>query len=109
MPRNCLVAAGLRRSSFRAARPVVELTLHLGGIRVLQGSEDGLKAIAALIRYAEFQRERQAAHETDRQRRSAASAGDRARALVRASGGRPLTERESKVVLSLYGIRTTRE
>jgi succinyl-CoA synthetase beta subunit len=32
-----------------------------------------------------------------------------ARMLVRAAGGRSLTERESKAVLALYGIRTTRE
>jgi len=32
-----------------------------------------------------------------------------ARALVRAAGGRCLTERESRAILALYGIRTTRE
>ncbi|MDP8925194.1 MAG: acetate--CoA ligase family protein, partial [Chloroflexota bacterium] len=35
--------------------------------------------------------------------------GERARALVRAAGGRPLTEREGKQILALYDIRTTRE
>jgi hypothetical protein len=38
-----------------------------------------------------------------------ASVGDRARMLARAAGGRALTERESKAILALYGIRTTRE
>ena len=42
-----------------------------------------------------------------RPRLAPASAGRRARALVRAAGGRSLTERESKAMLALYGIRTT--
>jgi acyl-CoA synthetase (NDP forming) len=37
------------------------------------------------------------------------SVAERARALVKAAGGRSLTERESKAILALYGIRTTRE
>ena len=37
------------------------------------------------------------------------SVGRQARMLVRAAGGRSLTERESKAILALYGIRTTRE
>src|SRR5439155_15281622 len=103
------LSGGHLHASQSADVPVVEPTLQLGGIPFLQGSEYGLKAIAALIRYAEFQRQRQRQPGAARQRRSPASAGDGARALVRASGGRPLTERESKAVLSLYGIRTTRE
>lgn len=35
--------------------------------------------------------------------------GRMARALIRAVGERALTERESKLILSFYGIRTTRE
>jgi hypothetical protein len=80
---------------------------YLGGIPFLQGSESSLKAIAALIRYAEFQRRR--AGQESGSRLTPESAGRRARALVRAVGNRALTEREGKAILSLYGIRTTRE
>jgi acetyltransferase len=90
--------------------PQAEPVNHLDGIPFLQGSESGLKAIAALIRYAEFQRERAASIERGpRPRVAPKSIGGQARALVRAAGGRTLTERESKAVLALYGIRTTRE
>jgi acetyltransferase len=110
---------------------------ELDGIPFLQGSEPALRAIASLTRYAEFQRRRaetahplartSAAHSPAQQsgggtvtaagglfgglrgRLSEAGAGERARALVRAAAGRALTERESKEVLALYGIRTTRE
>jgi acetyltransferase len=85
--------------------PVADPINHLDGIPFLQGSESSLKAIAALIGYAEFQR-------TDREppaRLVPESAGRRARALVRAVGARALTEREGKAILALYGIRTTRE
>src|SRR5207244_6324149 len=44
-----------------------------------------------------------------RARLVAEEVGERARALVRAAGARSLTERESKAILALYGIRTTRE
>jgi acetyltransferase len=83
---------------------------HLGGIPFLQGSESSLKAIAALIRYAEFQRARRERNASGpRERLTPESAARRARGLLRAVGGRALTERESKVILALYGIRTTRE
>jgi len=86
----------------------------------LQGSESSLKAIAALIRYAEFQRAQatrvtrsndngDGEDDAPAPRLVPESAGRRARALVRAVGGRALTEREGKIILALYGIRTTRE
>ncbi|MCC6179541.1 MAG: acetate--CoA ligase family protein [Chloroflexi bacterium] len=83
---------------------------RIDGVPFLQSSEEGLRAIASLIRYAEFQRRRA----EDRvagapPRRASVEAAERARALVRQANGRPLTERESKDVLTLYGIRTTRE
>jgi acetyltransferase len=80
---------------------------RLDGVPFLQGSVEGLTAIRSLIRYAEFQRRRSGRQA--RARLVPESVGERARELVRAAGGRPLTERESKAVLALYGIRTTRE
>lgn len=77
--------------------PVVEPTDRLGGIPFVQGSDTGLKAVAALIRYAAFQRDRRAPVE----RRTAP--GDLG------LHDRPLNERESKAVLRQYGIPVTRE
>jgi len=88
-------------------QPAKEPLDRLDGVPFLQGSNDGLAAIRALIDYAEFQRRRE-----DRRpsaRRGSESVGERARDLVRAAGGRALTEREGKAVLALYGIPTTRE
>jgi acetyltransferase len=87
--------------------PVAEPITRLDGIPFLQGSEPGLKAIAALVRYAGFQRAREAAAgQGPPRRRVAPDVTERARGLV--SGGK-LTEREAKAVLALYGIPTPRE
>jgi len=99
-----------------ADAPPAEPYNHLDGIPFLQGSESSLKAIAALVRYAEWKRERAERKSpppsplpTAMERGSRSEVAERARALVMAAGGRALTERESKAVLALYGIRTTRE
>ncbi|HYU21269.1 MAG TPA: acetate--CoA ligase family protein [Chloroflexota bacterium] len=116
--------------------PVVDPIDRLDGVPFLQGGEYGLKAVAALVRYAAFQRERARAEPNPPGPPSLKGRGERAhplpfreggreqvrfagvrltaaaqqaRALVHAAGGRPMTERESKQVLALYGIRTTRE
>lgn len=88
--------------------PVIDPVVALDGVPFLQGSEPGLKAVAALIRYAGFQRARDTRGPAPA-RLTPPDAAERARALVRASGGRPLTEREGKAVLALYGIPTSRE
>jgi acetyltransferase len=67
---------------------------RLGETPFLQSSEYGLKAIAALIRYADFLRSRSPAPPV--------SAGAE-------SLDGPLTEREAKAILARYGIPVTRE
>jgi acetate---CoA ligase (ADP-forming) len=102
-----LVAGELKYRS-RADQDPVEPIASLDGIPFLSGAENGLRAIAALVRYAEFQRARAMpanAPEDDTAKARAA----RARALVRAGGGRSLVEREAKAVLALYGLPVTRE
>jgi acetyltransferase len=79
---------------------------HYDGIPFLQGFDTSLRAIRALVRYAEFQRER-AARREEQGRESAVA--EQARAIVRSGGGRPLVEREAKALLALYGIPVTRE
>ncbi len=92
--------------SIQMARPVAELD----GIPFLYGgTENVLRAVAALIRYAEFQRERARRRSAGATASSPTEATERARALVQAAGSRPLTEREGKEILALYGIATAPE
>ncbi len=84
----------------------VEPARVLDGIPFLQGAENGLRAIKALVRYADFQR----AWTGDEPDSAVASpVAEQARALVRVAAGRPLVEREAKAVLALYDIPVTRE
>jgi len=84
----------------------VEPTMHWDGIPFLQGTENSLRAVRSLIRYADFQRTRQA---ISRPSGAASGVAEQARALVAAANGKPLVERAAKDVLALYGIPVTRE
>jgi acetyltransferase len=106
------IVAGTFREQPLAQPPIVEPISQVGGVPFLQGYENGLRAVAALIRYAEFQerwqRERAsgpavAADDTTTDRRA------RAQALVRAAGPDGLNETAGKALLALYGIPTPRE
>ncbi|MGA7668847.1 MAG: acetate--CoA ligase family protein [Nitrolancea sp.] len=84
----------------------VEPARILDGIPFLQGAENGLRAIKALVHYADFQRTWTGG---DTVGAAQSPVVERARALVRAAAGRPLVEREAKAVLALYDIPVTRE
>ncbi len=84
----------------------VEPTMHWDGVPFLQGTENGLRAVRALIRYADFQRMRQTGA---RPVAEMSAVAERAHSLVAAANGKPLVERAAKEVLSLYGIPVTRE
>lgn len=103
------LVGGHLHASQNADLPMVEPITALDGVPFLQGGEAGLKAIAALIRYAAFQREREALARERGGRRAPADAAARARARLAEAPGRVLTEREGKAILALYGIATARE
>ncbi len=100
-----LVAGEMKASASPTLTPADPAT-ELDGIPFLQGTENSLKAVAALIRYAEFQRARE---EEPRGRATPGPLAARARAIVHAAGGRPLVEREAKALLALYDIPAVRE
>jgi acetyltransferase len=86
--------------------PDVEPIGALDGIPFLQGAENGLRAVASLVRYAEFQRSR---GKREPGPDVPANVVERARAIVRAARSQPLVEREAKEIIALYGIPITRE
>jgi acetyltransferase len=97
----------LRDKAFGAPDPV-EPVSDLDGVPFLQGLENTLRAASALVRYAEFQRQRETGKRGD------AGHGDtsrRAQALemVHAAPGPALTESAGKQLLALYGIPVTHE
>ncbi len=100
------LVAGETKASVSPTLTPADPATELDGIPFLQGTENSLKAIASLIRYAEFQRARAS---EPRGPFAASPLAGRARALVRATGGRPLVEREAKALLALYDIPTVRE
>jgi acetyltransferase len=100
------LVAGKIQDGSRWGQPAVEPVSHWDGVPFLQGAENGLRAIRALIRYAEFQRGRKEKPRPALQDSLVAAA---ARVKVRATRGQPLVEREAKEILRLYQIPVTRE
>lgn len=84
----------------------VEPTMKWDGVPFLQGTENSLRAVRSLIRYAEFQRTRQMGA---RPTGAESDVAVQARALVAAANGQPLVERAAKEILTLYNIPVTRE
>ncbi len=87
----------------------VEPTMKWDGVPFLQGTENSLRAVRSLIRYADFQRTRMQSAVNSRQSAADPGVAERARALVAAANGKPLVERAAKDLLMLYGIPVTRE
>jgi hypothetical protein len=106
------IVAGTFREQPLGQPPIVEPRSEIEGVPFLQGFQNGLRAVASLIRYAEFQErwQRQRAEGVTRVADDTASERrERARALVRAAGPGGLNETEGKALLALYGIPTPRE
>jgi acetyltransferase len=81
--------------------PLVEPIAQIGGIPFLQGFENGLRAVAALIRYAEFRERWEARGATAADGATVGDAasrerGERARAMVRSAGQGGLGEAEGR-------------
>lgn len=89
---------------------LIEPITEIEGIPFLQGMGNSLRAVVALIRYAEFQRKRagQRSHPPTAPALHPQVAGQ-AREIVQAAHGQALTETAGKQILNLYGIPTTRE
>ncbi|HEX5167154.1 MAG TPA: acetate--CoA ligase family protein [Thermomicrobiales bacterium] len=98
---------GKMQEGYRAGMAPQEPVNEWNGTPFLQGTENGLRAIRSLNRYAQFLRDREAegvqASATD------TAIAEQAREIVHAAGGRPLVEREAKQLLALYDIPVTEE
>ena len=100
------LVTGKVTSGMRNDMEPVEPVMHWDGVPFLQGTENSLRAIRSLIRYADFQRARK---EGGPAVAADSPVAEQARALVRAANGKPLVERAAKEILALYDIPVTRE
>jgi acyl-CoA synthetase (NDP forming) len=100
------LVAGAVADGRRRDQDPVEPVMNWDGVPFLQGAENGLRAVRALINYSEFHRAWEAG---GRPESSASAIAATAREIVHRAGGRPLVEREAKSLLTLYDIPVTRE
>ncbi|WP_247333686.1 acetate--CoA ligase family protein [Bradyrhizobium sp. 147] len=102
------LAGGHFYTSLDPKDAMVEPKADFDGMSFLQGLAPGLKALSALIGYAEFQRNRKPGDRLSAQRRRSTSYSEALR-IMREAKDNVLTEREGKRLLALYGIPVTRE
>jgi acetate---CoA ligase (ADP-forming) len=100
------LVTGRIQDGFRWGEAPVDPVTEWDGVPFLQGAENSLRAIRSMVRHGEFRR---AWDEGYRPERAASALADRAQAMVREAGGRPLSERRAKQLLALYGLPVTRE
>jgi acetyltransferase len=103
------IAGNFHEKPLGVAEVIAPIT-ELEGIPFLQGLDNSLRAVAALIRYAEFQQKRTHQHlHPPCYPPITPQARVRARDLLQAAKGQALTETTGKELLALYGIPTTKE
>lgn len=90
-------------------RGMIEPKVEFDGMPLLRGMGTGLKALSALIGYAEFMRTRKPGNSFSAQWGRRSDRYAEAVSIVREAKGDILTEREGKRLLALYGIPVTRE
>jgi acetate---CoA ligase (ADP-forming) len=100
------LVSGKLHDGFRWGEPPVEPVNSWDGVPFLQSGEDSLRAIKSLIDYAEFRRHWETGHRPVARKSDLA---EQASGMVARAGGQPLSEREAKHILQLYGIPVTRE
>lgn len=99
--------AGTFRDKPLGVPDLIEPIADLDGVPFLMSFDNGLRAVKALIDYAEYQRRRKSpvaslqSPDTGRQ--------EKAQAIIARAKGNTLTEAEGKQILALYGIPITHE
>jgi acetate---CoA ligase (ADP-forming) len=86
---------------------LIEPRHEIEGVPVLMGLDNILKAVSHLIEYGEFQAQRN--QNQTQPRTILPEIAEKAKIIIRAAKGQPLTENQSKQILSLYQIPVTRE
>lgn len=103
------LAGGHFHTALDPKSTMIEPKADIDGMPFLQGVDNGLKALSALIGYAEFLRVRKPTNRLSGQRGQRSACYPEAMRIIREAKDGILTEREGKRLLALYGIPVTRE
>ncbi len=101
--------AGTFRDKPLGMPDLIEPIADLDGVPFLQSFDNSLRAVKALIQYAEFQRRREIQSAVVSQPSSDSTRQTKAKAILSNANGGALTEAESKQILALYDIPITKE